>query len=386
MEVIVIHADTGSSGYVTSHTDYDGRNGRLIDLGLATSPIGPASELDEPLRQRSPLEALSRYPSDPLHTGTRQLLIDGIGLRGITPTSLVFSDNGSYGAGDEIIRYMAMTGKTRVITPLYSFPNVSQWAIRHGIKYQPLETTDLDPRSSIAKVLEMGDELSTALVYIDYPNNPYGGANPALLRDIVDHVSLRGGTILVDLAFGEVLGDEFRDAIQYTIDRGGIALGSLSKTQGLPGLRTGYAILSPEFSNNGYSGDQRLVFGLNNEAEFVYQQLFQKRDGNQTLAQIHAARVTERNCQVNRILATRLEQLGLQIGPTDIRTPIQVVVSDLPDLYQRLALEGILTESLHDYRVTLGNIEGYGHSAVRMLTPKISDIEEVIRRIGLALR
>lgn len=383
-----ITAEHSTTGYVTERVRlYDGRHGAEIDLGLANSPIGPASELAEPLRHRDPIDELSRYPTDPLHTRTRQLVLEGIGLQNLSHESLLFVDNGSYGAGDEVMRYLKLKGYNDVIVPAYSFPNVAQWAERHDIGYRPIVTPELDPLRSLEQVLTLDSrDLSKTVVYIDYPNNPFGVSNPHLMREVVEHVSSAGGVPFVDLAFGEVLGPEFTQAIQFTVDHGGVCLGSLSKTQGLPGLRTGYAVLPPEFTQNGYGGSQRLVFGLNNEAEFVYDKLFDKNGRGESLAALHARRVSEYNTSTNLEFYQQLADLGLIISPTDLHTQIQVVIASVPDFYQRLAQQGVVTESLKDYGGTLGAIDGYGDSAVRILTPKPGTLEEVVRRIELAIK
>lgn len=375
-------------GYVTEHSSvkYDGRYGPEINLGLATSPLGPAPELSEPLRRRDPITELSEYPYDPLHIQTRQLVIEGLGLQNVNYESLLFVDNGSYGAGDEIIRYLSHIGVKQLYAPAYSFPNVAQWTERHNMKYKTLPEEDLNPLHSLENVFSLSrKDLNGSVVYIDYPNNPYGIADSQLLRKVIDYVSQNQGIPFVDLAFGEVLGQEFTDAIQYTIDHGGICLGSLSKTQGLPGLRTGYAILPDWMKGNGYSGSQRMVFGLNREAEFVYQKLFDKNNKGENIATKHATRVAEYNESANTHLINQLRELGLKVGITDMRTPIQVVISDKHDFYDSLAKHGVITESLEDYSITLQNGNGYGNSAVRMLTPRPEEMDETIRRIAIAV-
>lgn len=377
------------TGYVTTSQikEYQGEYGPIIDLGLGTSPIGPAKELEEPLRQRNPFYELAKYPTDPLHVHTRKLLLDGIGIKGLTYESVIFDGNGSYGAGDEVVRFLAKEGCRQILAPVYSFPNVAQWAHRHCVGYIPIHSSNnLDPLSSIYQILKLGKQLENAIVYLDYPNNPFGIADPDLMRTLVLHVVQNGGVPLIDLAFGEVLGEEFKEAIQFVVDNGGIALGSLSKTQGLPGLRTGYAILSKKFTTDGYNGGERLVFGINGEAEFVYNQLFFPDNQGNCLAKIHAQRVAKYNRQTNLILYQMLKNLGLQVLPTDLRTQIQVIhAENLPDFYQRLRRVGIITESLADYQITLGGRMGYKNSAVRMLTPGPGQLDEVIKRIQIAL-
>ena len=62
----------------------------------------------------------------------------------------------------------------------------------------------------------------------------------------------------------------------------------------------------------------------------------------------------------------------MHIGVTDLRTPIQVIISNDDQFYQKLAREGVKTTSLNDYSISLANGSGFLDSAVRMLTPKSS--------------
>src|SRR5205807_2346278 len=151
--------------------------------------------------------------------------------------------------------------------------------------------------------------LARSVLYIEFPNNPFGVIDPALFRQVVDYVVARDGSPFADLAFGEALGDEFRQTIQYTLDKGGVCIGSLSKMQ----------------------------------------------------------------------------RLGLEVGPTDLRTPIQVVLSHDAHFHRKLSQQGLVTESLRDYEVTVWDGQGYNDAAVRMLTPRPGQLEEVLRRVHLAL-
>lgn len=382
-----------SLGYVVSaeRKMYDGQYGPEISLGLGNSPIGAAPELRTILQQRDPFHELQNYPKDALHKKTAQVLIEGIGLQGVEPESVIFSGNGSYAAGDEIVRFLALqhNGFNKVMVPAYSFPNVSQWSARHDIPYEPIVTEELNPLASQQRILEMNDaDLKNVVVYVDYPNNPFGVYDAQLTRRVVDKVTKAGGIPFVDLAFGETMGREFKDMMQYVYDRDGVSMSSLSKTQGLPDLRVGYALLPKRFINDGYSGDQRLVFGLHHEGEGVLQFLFSKETDNQpTLAERHAQRVSTYNRQTNEQFYAALGGVGLLVAPTSLETQIQVVMSNYPDLYQRLRRVGIVTESLADYAITLGARAdlGYKDSAVRMLTPEPSQMDEVINRISIAL-
>lgn len=382
------HTNHSAEGYVTSRIDYDGRNGPLIDLGLGKSPIGAAPELKRLLADRDPLNDLVDYDPDPFHTQTRKLIADSTGIPNISAEAIVLNGNGSYGAGDEVVRYLALKGKTQIIVPNYSFPNVAQWAERHGLNYKAVNGGNtpphLNPISSQMRMLEMsGHDIRNSIIYIDYPNNPFGIAVYPLVSEIIKQVSKNGGTPLIDLAFGEVLGDEYSQIMRETLDAGGICLGSLTKTQGLAKLRTGWAILPSVFTSNGYSGSQRLVFGINHEADLVCKTLFASKNGS-CLAQVHAKRVAEYNIKTNKILYRELEKLGLTVLPSLLQTSIQVVASPIPDLYQRLMTQGIKSESLQDYSGTLSGRIGLGHQAVRLLTPPPGTLDEVVDRFNKA--
>lgn len=374
------------TGYIDSSIDYDGRNGEIIRLGLAASPIGSSPELELPLQSRDARGALSEYNPDVYHNRTKRLLIEALGLTNINESCIEFNGNGSYGAGDEMFRLLRSMGFAEVLVPTYSFPNVAEWSIRQGIAYTPLVTDSLYPLESVKTVLGMGEELDHKIVYLDYPNNPFGQVDSQLMREVVAHVSEQGAIPLIDMAFGEVLGDEFKDGIQFVLDHGGIVLSSLSKTQGLPALRAGRAFISPRIVESFYHGGQRLVFGMTQEAQFIHELLYTSRNGGSYLAQIHAKNVADYCETTNSQLVSELENLGLVVASSSPRVPIQVVIAQgIPDFYSRLAREGLETESLSDYQVTIGNNRGFGGSAVRMLTPEPGKLKEVIRRVKIAV-
>jgi len=388
-----IGSDTKVNGYVANGlpVPYHEEYGQIIDLGLAANPCGAAIKASD-LHALVTTKNLSEYDEDVHHKDIKKLLIEGIGLQNITYESVIFHPNGSYGAGDEVVRelshYLSENGRRVIVyAPTYSFPNVAQYTVRHNADYKPLPCGDtLFQEGSLMRVLQMNSDLRDNIVYIDYPNNPSGVANGELLRDVISHVHDHKGIPFVDLAFGEVLGDEFRDAMQFTIDRGGICVGSLTKTQGLPALRAGYIIASPEFSKTLFIEDYtQLVFGLSVQAKRAFEILFAKQENEETEAQIYAKKAAGYNICTNGVLYEALHRVGLRVAPTTKETPIQVVQGE-GDIYRRLATVGIKTESLKDYSCTLPEgADGYGDSAVRILTPRIGMLDETLERIDLAM-
>ncbi len=386
-----------ANGYVDTRlpVNYSGEYGPFIDLGLAANPSGAAFEAQK-LAEKTSTGQIAEYDEDPNHKDVKELLIEGIGLKGLTHESVILHPNGSYGAGDEVVRAISNHSLVRenrqtvLFTPSYSFPNVQQYTLRHGAVYQPLPAGNTPFQSdSLVNALKMNSSaLRGNVMYIDYPNNPSGVADPDLLRSVVKHVSKNGGIPFVDLAFGEVLGDEFRRAMQYTIDHGGVCVGSLTKTQGLASLRAGYAVMNPDLSKKFYDGGARLVFGLPAYVKNAYKLLFSHEDGKPTLARQQAEKAVEYNKKTNEDLYAGFQEAGLGIAPTILETPIQVVIgsNECDNLYLRLACAGIKTESLDEYKDTLDkSVEGYGNRAVRLLTPRVGTLNETINRLKLAM-
>lgn len=384
---------TKAEGYVGAGlpVEYHGEYGPIIDLGLATNPSGAAIE-SKMLYATIITKKLEEYDRDVNHTDIKKLLIDGIGLHGIMDKSVIFDGNGSYGAGDEVIRalshHLSVNGtKPKLYVPTYSFSNVAQYAARHRIIYEPLPPgKTLFQEDSLTNVLDMGlNALKNNIVYVDYPNNPSGKANSELIRQVVSHVSENKGVPFVDLAFGEVLGNEFEDIIQFVINHQGICVGSLTKTQGLPSLRAGYIIMGPTMTYKLYNDETRLVFGLPVQTKRAYKILFEKNEHGETLAKNYAKKAAQYNIETNTIFYQALQDLGLWVAPTNLETPIQIIVGE-GNIYKQFARAGIKTESLNDYKGTLPEgIKGYGDSAVRMLTPRIGTLEETISRLKIAV-
>lgn len=385
-----------AEGYVAKGLaiNYRREYGEVIDLGLAANPSGAAFESSR-LSEITSTAQLAEYDENVHHTDIKTLLLEGIGIEGVTHESVILHPNGSYGAGDEVVRALSHFSmehhrKLTLFTPSYSFPNVQQYTFRHGVNYEPLPLgRTLFQSDSLASVLTMdSSKLQDNVVYVDYPNNPSGIADPNLLRSVVKHVSDMGGVPFVDLAFGEVLGGEFKQAINYTISHGGVCVGSLTKTQGFAALRAGYIILNPELSQKLYNAQARLVFGLPAHVKNCYTLLFRNEGEGTTLAQKQAAKAIAYNRETNKVLYSALHDFGLIVAPTILETPVQILISqDKNDnLYARLACAGIKAESLNEYNDTLEKgTRGYGDRAVRMLTPRTGMLEQTIDRIKLAL-
>lgn len=391
-------AEKGNAkGYVAAGlpVDYQREFGPVIDLGLACNPSGAAIK-EEEIHQITKTEQLQEYDAKVHHQDVKELLLKGIGIKGLSSDEVIFHPNGSYGAGDEVVRALSnyltekYKRKPKLYVTSYSFPNVAQYTIRHGASYEPLpEGSTIFQEGSLNKLLELGREtLRGNIMYIDYPNNPTGIANSDLLRSAVTHVRKNGGIPFVDVAFGEVLGNEFKKAIQFTVDNGGVVVGSLTKTQGLPALRAGYIILNKELGKKLYNGNTRLVFGLPAHVKNAYFLLFGKPEsGEMTVAEKQAQKAIVYNSETNKTFYRFLSELGISMAPTKLETPIQLLYKKDDNIFIRLASAGIKTESLDEYHGTLPEgTEGLGKTGIRILTPRRGQLEETMDRFVTAMK
>jgi len=92
------------------------------------------------------------------------------------------------------------------------------------------------------------NDLQTAdIAIVVNPNNPDGMIyDEAVLRPLAEHLTARGGWLIVDEAFGDVAVGT--SAVNLANDTNTIVLKSLGKFFGLAGLRVGFLLASPEMA------------------------------------------------------------------------------------------------------------------------------------------
>jgi len=381
----------GDLGYVgASHPELLAvgfeKHGSIIDSKLGSNPTGFPRELSIAFCTHMQSEGVTpddmgqaiikageKYSDDVFGKEPKKTLIDYYGFT-MSESAIEFHPNGSYGAGDEIVRLISMLElANRVIATPQSFPNVAQYCARHSIGYEVLRNGTLSPLDSIRRLINSGDDLSGAILYLDTPNNPYGQVDMQLTADAIDYAARFGARTFVDLAYADVLGAEsMRQLVEHTISKGGFAVGSLSKTFGLAGHRIGWTVMPNDIAENHYNGSQRLVFGINSVSSTLLQLLMSKDTEGGSIAQRHTEMVINNNVIINTAMYAELSDLGITVHPTDLRVPIQVISDGRDDFFQRIMREGVELESLEDYNGTIPKgMEAYalGNSAVRLLTP-----------------
>ncbi|XSG82188.1 MAG: threonine-phosphate decarboxylase CobD [Methyloligella sp. ZOD6] len=122
-------------------------------------------------------------------------------------------------------------GPVAVLSPTYS-EHARAWRREgHAVR----EIADLD---------EMGD--AKALIVVN-PNNPTGRVVPvAVLRRLAAELESRGGLLVVDEAFADVVEEPI--SLIPELPPSAVALRSFGKMYGLPGLRLGFAVADPKIA------------------------------------------------------------------------------------------------------------------------------------------
>lgn len=115
-----------------------------------------------------------------------------------------------------------------------------------GTTYSEHETCWRSASANVTVVPALPDLTAFDVAVVVNPNNPDGRTcRPDDLADIASSLSKRGGLLVVDEAFMDVL-DTSNSFAPKLPDTGAVVLRSFGKMYGLAGLRLGFAIASPE--------------------------------------------------------------------------------------------------------------------------------------------
>jgi capreomycidine synthase len=142
------------------------------------------------------------------------------------------------------------------------------WQLRYERQFAP----DIEEAKSLISA-------RTRMVIVNFPNNPTG----ALLsveeqKDLINSVARIGAYIVWDAAFAELTYNSSPlpdPGLQY--DRA-ISIGTLSKAYGLPGLRVGWCLASPDLLANFVKLRDYITLSLSPLVEFIAQQVVEKAD------------------------------------------------------------------------------------------------------------
>jgi len=363
------------NSYLTSKQ----KNKIILDLGLANNPCGANPAI---LKYKNP--DLSHYQKDIYSKVPGNLIKEYWSIKNDDETQVLFNHNGSYGMGDEICRILFKLGYKDVYARALSFPNVYQWVIRHAEseRYKIIESKNIySPSLSTESILKLKyRKIKNNIFYIDYPQNPFGADCTLKVAQAVDYISNNGGIILLDVAFGEYIYLKTLSLIRKVLKTKGVVIGTLSKAQGLPASRIGYAIISKklliEYKKIDIDND-RLLLDLSQMGVSIIKCLFSPNK----IKNIPAKEYVKKSARSIRALNSQLDKIFTQSGLLTLEhnpnIPIRVVYSkNTEDLQHWFEIKGIKTESLRDYSVTVPKTLHHelGHY-VRLLTPQVESIQ-----------
>jgi histidinol-phosphate aminotransferase len=259
---------------------------------------------------------LNRYP-DPRSTVLRRDLAARLG---VAPDRL-WIGNGSDEALDLILRVFVEPGVAVVIcTPTYAMYEIAARANAALVREAPLDADfDLDAEAALSAAT------GAKVIFLCSPNNPTG---KALSRDRIEALAESfDGLLVVDEAYVEFSRMEPLTDLA-TRFRNVLLLRTFSKAWGLAGARVGYFIADPLVVD--YVERVNLPYPLSALSQEAARRMLARED---EVAENVATIVRERER-----LASRLEELGLEVFPSDANFML-VRVPNAREIHRRLAEE-----------------------------------------------
>ena len=185
--------------------------------------------------------------------------------------------------------------------------------------------------------------------------------------------------MLLDVAFGEYILKESQKIAHLVLNAGGVVIGSISKMQGLPGSRIGYAIFSETLTTKykKISGDDRLLLDINSIGNEIIHKLFVGNSLKRSKAQEYAEESAKEIRNINKEIDEVLKNNGLITLSHNGYVPIRAVYGpEIQNLKQWFSDKGILVESLSDYASTIPKSSRIDlKKYVRMLVPSRAKIK-----------
>jgi threonine-phosphate decarboxylase len=307
--------------------------GDLVDFSASINPLGPPpSVLARLQRESTDLSSLARYP-DPRYSELRSTLATQLRV----PPECLAIANGSAALLGAIIR--SIRPHTCLLpVPAFGEQQRALAAATCEIERLPLSAADgfrLDTRALCQTLAE----LRPSLCVLTNPHNPSGALNTAVE---MAQVTLAAGAcqvrLLVDEAFIDFAPGETLTAAA-TRSSHLVVLRSLTKFYGMPALRVGYAVSSPEMAAR---IDAQLpawpvttlaaaaaVEALRDD-EYAHRTLRAVRDDRQDLRERLASHAIETYASAGNFLLVRLPERGPD--STDLRMQLihgyHIVVRD----------------------------------------------------------
>lgn len=262
--------------------------------------------------------------------------------------------------------------KKRVaILPSPTFGIYPQLLKQHSIKtYTPVYTNGGGaPEFPLEETLALLGKYKGSVLFLCQPNNPLGVGIPKRAMDtMLKKARATGALVIIDEAYYEYHGDTYAPQAKK---RGSniIVVRSFSKGFGMPGLRLGYTIASPEHTQKLHIA--KLPWNVNHPA--VEAGIIALRDRK------HFANCIKETHSLRKELVVEMRRLGLDALPATANF-VTVCTQHAGRLKEYLEREhGILIKNVSGY-------PGGGtilRKAVRIAIPARRDIKKLIRALTL---
>lgn len=318
---------------------------RVVKLASNENPLGISTHVADAIKNE--ISHLNFYPeNDCYYLRHRIADYNGIG-----------ADNVIVGAGSVelismIVRTFLLPGQT-VLTSEKTFLMYKISAVETGGKSAYIETPMGDDYTYDLDALYRLVDDKTKIIFIANPNNPTGTMiNKQEIMDFIDKVP-EDKIIAFDNAYQEYVSnpDEYPDAIKEAINRKNvIVLRTFSKIYSLSGLRVGYGVSNPEILS--YLNRVKLPFNVTRLSQAAAMASLENDDFKNQSAKL--------NWKNKEKLYLQLQEIGMQVIPSETNFLFFFPGIDTTELNQRLLKEGVIVRPLHAFgipegiRVTVG--------------------------------
>ncbi len=217
--------------------EYEAPAGGWLDFSANINPLGMAPEVRQAIAAN--IDGLVHYP-DPRGTELKTALAD---YYGVVPEQLVLGN----GAAELLYVFFHHFRPGRVLLPVPAF---SEYERAARSAHTAVEYYMLSPQDGFSILQpEFLQQVSMAeCVILGNPNNPTGTLIPAVeMEKCIRIAALQDAVVIVDESFLDFREDAERYSVRKLVNeyQNLVVLQSLTKFYAIPGLRLGFAIMSP---------------------------------------------------------------------------------------------------------------------------------------------
>ncbi len=315
-----------------------------------------------------PLSKLTTYPEASLYSDLKKVLITRFNLDTGCEKN-IFLGHGSFNIMERIIHKLVNPGKMLGIGPQFNeIP--SEFELAGGV-YETVES--LGNHRLLSELVTKIRTKQYDVLYIDNPNNPTGFYYDL---DFIDKLALecdRAGTIfLVDEAYCEFLSDKSSSFNIFDKHKTMIIVRSFSKTSGLAGVRSGYAVFCDDLAE--FYKKITVPFEPSLASLLISLQVVDD------LESLEATRKQTTLIKKSFLKYIKSNEV-ITVLPTSVHTPICTIHIPNIDLYKKLLSIGVIGVSGVSFKNTSVITDS---SYVRLCLPTSTNkLDDLINRLSL---